>query len=257
VLKDARDDARLGDSANDLAGAAAPRAPAQVDGKYPMQSGHPAHWRGAHTGLGLIVGSRFARLLGARHDARSLARIGRSRTSLCFAPPAHPCALAANRPWYLTRCALGRGASAASRAMTCTDANVAGAGCARATEVLGFEQAALGILPPAAFVHPCTAHRVVPSVNARFNSSTTKPSPSRLRRSWAMGPRAPVVYFLGRHTRSSLARSCASQATAQLSENPSRAAVNGLALAPLGCTASNGSCKRIVARPACGPAAMT
>ena len=122
MLKDARDDARLGDSANDLAGAAAPRAPAQVDGKYPMQSGHPAHWRGAHTGLGLIVGSRFARLLGARHDARSLARIGRSRTSLCFAPPAHPCALGANRPWYLTRCALGRGASAASRAMTCTDA---------------------------------------------------------------------------------------------------------------------------------------
>jgi hypothetical protein len=64
------------------------------------------------------------------------------------------------------------------------------------------------------------------------------------------GASGPIVYFLGRHTRSNLARSCASQATAQLSENPSRPAVNGLALAPLGCTASNGSCNRIVARPA-------
>ena len=53
VLKDARDDVRLGNSANDLAGAAAPRAPAPVDGKYPVQSGHPAQRRGAHAGLGL------------------------------------------------------------------------------------------------------------------------------------------------------------------------------------------------------------
>ena len=38
MLKEARDDARLGNSSNDLQFAAAPRAPAQVDGKYPVQS---------------------------------------------------------------------------------------------------------------------------------------------------------------------------------------------------------------------------
>ena len=134
VLKDARDDAGLGDSANDLAGANAGQAPAPVDGKYPVQSGHPAHWRAAHTGLGLplIVGGPMAHDLGSHHDARSLACIGRSRTSLCFAAPAHPCALAAlahpcalgaNRPCYLTRCALGRGTGAASRAMKSSGSN--------------------------------------------------------------------------------------------------------------------------------------
>ena len=43
-----------------------------------------------------------------------------------------------------------------------------------------------------------------PSVKARFNLSITKPSPSTLSRSWAIGPRA-----MYRQIRSSLARSWA------------------------------------------------
>ena len=52
-------------------------------------------------------------------------------------------------------------------------------------------------------------------------------------------------------------RSLASQATAQLSENPSRAVVKGLGSPALGSAPSKGVCRRMVARPAWGPAAMT
>lgn len=67
-----------------------------------------------------------------------------------------------------------------------------------------------------------------PSVKARFNSSITRPSPSTLRRFWAIGPRAPVFYSLGRQIRFSLDRSWAWDDTAQLSEKLSRASVKGL-----------------------------
>jgi len=40
----------------------------------------------------------------------------------------------------------------------------------------------------------------------------------------AMGLRALIIYFLGRHGRSSLASSCVSQKASQLSVGPSRAA---------------------------------
>ena len=96
-----------------------------------------------------------------------------------------------------------------------------------------------------------------PSVKVRFNSSITRPSPSTLTRSKAIGPRAPVFYFLGRQIRSSLARSRAWHDTAQLSEKPSRTAVNGLGTAAPCALASIGWCKRMVARPAWGPLAMT
>ena len=91
--------------------------------------------------------------------------------------------------------------------------NVAGAGCARATEVLGFEQHVSGAVSERALQ---LKHHQPVTIKAQA----------------LLGDRTsgPIVYFFGRHTRSSLARSCASQATAQLSENPSRPAVNALVI---------------------------
>ncbi len=64
----------------------------------------------------------------------------------------------------------------------------------------------------------------VPSLKGRFHSSTPRPSPWPLKRCSAMAPRARY-----RPTRSSVARSFGSPATAQLSEQPSPAVVKGLA----------------------------
>ncbi len=75
----------------------------------------------------------------------------------------------------------------------------------------------------------------VPSLKGRFNSSPPRPSPWTLKRCPARGPRA-----MYRPTRSSVARSFGSPATARLSEQPARAAVKGLASAALDWPASQG-----------------
>lgn len=67
--------------------------------------------------------------------------------------------------------------------------------------------------------------------------------------------RAGGLAGLGRHSRSSLARSSALHATAQLSEKLSRSTVSALGVHAVGAAAA-GICRGSVLRPAIGPTAM-
>ena len=98
VIEDAGDDMGLGDCADDFQFAAAARTLAEVDGKHAIEPGHPAHRRGGHAG-GIVTGSGAWVHGASGHNEMSVASIGRSRTSLCFAAPALPCAMGANMPW--------------------------------------------------------------------------------------------------------------------------------------------------------------
>ena len=99
VLEDARDDARLGDGGNELQFAAAYRAPAQSS-----MANTRCNRAIQRIGVVHVLGWVSSSVVGL------LATLGRATTC------ARSRALGVNRPWYLTRWALGRGTSAASRA---------------------------------------------------------------------------------------------------------------------------------------------
>ena len=199
------------------------RAALQVDGEYALEPGHPAERRNSNIGRAFIVPGDFTGYLEAGHDVGSLVGIGREH-------PVVPNQMGFGA-WH-QRCQ-------------------AGDEIVRLTKSPGgdFE-------PPKAdpkgggqdarnlqYVRGAIAKR---TLQLQHHQSVTVNTQALL----CDGTARPICPFLGRHSRSSLARSLTSQATAQFSENPSRAAVNGLVLAPLAPTANSGSCKRIVARPA-------
>ena len=85
-------------------------------------------------------------------------------------------------------------------------------------EVQRLEQAALGILPPAAFVHPCTAHMggaVAKGVLQRVDHQGVAVAAQALQRNGR-------ARHIAAQALSNLRRSPALQATAALSEKPSR-----------------------------------
>ena len=74
VFEDARNDAGVGNESNHLQLSATMGTPAQINSEYPLQSRHPTHWRSARIGRGAIGAARFARCLGAAHDANARER---------------------------------------------------------------------------------------------------------------------------------------------------------------------------------------
>ena len=97
MLEDARDCLGLGDFANHTKLPPTVGTHTDVDIKHPLEPGHPSHRRAR--GLGGVVTLRSARAGGLPgHDEVTVSGVGRSRTSVCFAAPALPCAMGATRP---------------------------------------------------------------------------------------------------------------------------------------------------------------
>ncbi len=97
VFEDALDGMGLGELANDPEFPGASGTGRDVDIEHPVEAGHPTHRRAGRTaGVVTFLSAVTAAVPG--HDEVTVPGIGRSRTSVCFAAPALPCALGANRP---------------------------------------------------------------------------------------------------------------------------------------------------------------
>ena len=106
-------------------------------------------------------------------------------------------------------------------------------------------------LPPAAFVHPCTAHMggaVAKGMLQFVDHQAVAVAAQTLQRDGGARHTAAQAFQLA-------AIAGLGQATAALSEKPSRAAVKGFGCCTLSRAAAE-VCRRSVLRPAMGPTAM-